>query len=59
MALLNKEMKQLKLRINGQEVYISDLENDQENLKKQKEEKIKELIWNYRTLNTKLETELD
>ena len=47
LGLLNKEMRELKLRINSLENYLGDLVDKTEGLKKSKEEKIKELVWNY------------
>lgn len=44
-------MRELKLRINSLESYLGELGDKTENLKKSKEEKMKELIWNYRAMN--------
>ena len=44
-------MWELKLWINSLESYLGDLLDKTEGLKKSKEEKIKELVWNYRTMN--------
>jgi hypothetical protein len=59
LSIVNRELKQMKLRINGFEVFLNELQDKQEKLKKMKEEKIKELVLNYRTLNQKLEQELE
>ena len=55
MTILNKEMREIRLRINSLETYLLDLADKTELLKKSKDEKIKELVWNYRTMNQKLE----
>lgn len=52
-------MRELRLRINSLESYLNELSDKTEALKKSKEEKIKDLVWNYRAMNQKLESELD
>ena len=52
-------MRELRLRINSLESYLGELSEKTDVLKKSKEEKIKELVWNYRAMNQKLENELD
>lgn len=59
LTVLNKEMRELKLRINSLESYLGELLDKTDGLKKSKEEKIKELVWNYRTMNQRLEQELE
>lgn len=51
MDSIKKEMNELWLKINSQKTYISELSKKEDALKKQKEEKSKELIIFYRALN--------
>lgn len=51
MDSINKEMNELRLKINGYKDYLMDLTKKSDLLKKQKDEKAKEFIVFYRALN--------
>lgn len=56
---LNREMSLIKRKIDEYDVYLMHLLKQSEALKKSKEDKVKDLLGLYRTLNAHLDTELN